>query len=138
MKIERSMALCSKKISALIRGIMSRHNAHFYCLNCLHLFRTKDKFEPHKLSKWKWRFLLSCNTSWRHQDIGVKLIMEIRVATRRGCNLKYNIPKSVHVVFTVDETMIKRTSKKIWQTISFSSRKYWKVQKLFSFSNKTS
>ena len=37
-----------KKISALLRGITSKNNGDFYCLNCLHSFRTKNKFESHK------------------------------------------------------------------------------------------
>ena len=43
------MALsCSKKLSALLRGIISKNNGDFYCLNCLHSFRTKNKLELHK------------------------------------------------------------------------------------------
>ena len=37
-----------KKLSALLRGITSEHDGNFYCLNCLHSFRTKDKLESHK------------------------------------------------------------------------------------------
>ena len=33
--------LAVKKLSALLRGITSKHDADFYCLNCLHSFRTK-------------------------------------------------------------------------------------------------
>ena len=37
--------LCSeKKLSALLRGITSKHFGIFYDLNCPHLFRTKNKF----------------------------------------------------------------------------------------------
>ena len=36
------MALsCSKKL--LLRGITSINNGDFYCLNCLHSFRTKNE-----------------------------------------------------------------------------------------------
>ena len=43
------MALsCSKKLSTLLRGITSNHYGDFHCLNCLHSFRTKNKFESHK------------------------------------------------------------------------------------------
>ena len=38
----------SKKLSALLGGITSKHDVAFYCLNCLHSFRTKDKLELHK------------------------------------------------------------------------------------------
>ena len=42
------MALpCSKKLSALLRGITSKHYGDFYCLNCLHYFRTKSKLDWH-------------------------------------------------------------------------------------------
>ena len=37
-----------KKLSALLRGITSKHYSDFYCLNCLHSFRTKNKLESHK------------------------------------------------------------------------------------------
>ena len=39
-----------KKRSALLRGITSKNknNGDFYCLNCLHSFRTKKKLESHK------------------------------------------------------------------------------------------
>ena len=40
--------LAAKKLSALSRGITSKHYSDFYCLNCLHFFRTKNKFESHK------------------------------------------------------------------------------------------
>ena len=37
-----------KKLSALLRGITSKHYGDFYCLNCLDLFRRKNKLEAHK------------------------------------------------------------------------------------------
>ena len=36
------------KLSALIRGITSKHVGGFSNLNCLHLFRTKSEPESHK------------------------------------------------------------------------------------------
>ena len=43
------MALsCCKKLSALLREITSRHDGDFYCLNCLHSCRTKNKLKKHK------------------------------------------------------------------------------------------
>ena len=41
--------LAVKKLSALLRGITSKNNGDFYCLNCLHSFRTKNKLESHKI-----------------------------------------------------------------------------------------
>ena len=32
---------------ALLRGITSKNNGDFYCLNCLHSFRTKHKLKSH-------------------------------------------------------------------------------------------
>ena len=37
-----------QKVSALLRGITSKNNGDFYCLNCLHSSRPKNKVEWHK------------------------------------------------------------------------------------------
>ena len=37
-----------KKLSALLRSTTSKNNCKFYCLNCHHSFRTKNKLELHK------------------------------------------------------------------------------------------
>ena len=37
-----------KKLPALSRGVTSKHNGDYNCLNCLHSFRTKHKLESHK------------------------------------------------------------------------------------------
>ena len=34
-----------KKLSTLLHGITSKHKGDFYCLNCLHSFRTENKFK---------------------------------------------------------------------------------------------
>ena len=39
---------CSQKLSALLRGITSKHNRDFYCLNCFHSFATENKLQSHK------------------------------------------------------------------------------------------
>ena len=45
---------CSKKLSTLLRGISSKRYEDFYCLNCLHSFRTENKLKSHeKLCKNK-------------------------------------------------------------------------------------
>ena len=31
-----------KKLSTFLRGITSKHHGNFYCLNCLHSFRTEN------------------------------------------------------------------------------------------------
>ena len=40
--------LAVKSLSALLRGITSNYNADFYCLNCFHSCRTKEKLEKHE------------------------------------------------------------------------------------------
>ena len=37
-----------KNLSGLLRGITSKHEGDFYCLNCFYLYRTKNKLEAHK------------------------------------------------------------------------------------------
>ena len=37
--------LAITNISGLLRGITSNHNGDFYCLNCLHSYRTKSKLK---------------------------------------------------------------------------------------------
>ena len=36
-----------KKIFILLHGITSKDNSDFYCLSCLHSFRTKSKLISH-------------------------------------------------------------------------------------------
>ena len=40
--------LTVKNLSRLLRGITSNHDGDFYCLNCFHSHRTKNKLEAHK------------------------------------------------------------------------------------------
>ena len=40
--------LAIKNIYGLLRGITSYHNSDFYCLNCLHSYRTKSKLKKHE------------------------------------------------------------------------------------------
>ena len=40
--------LTVKNLSGLLRGITSNHEGDFYCLNCFHSYRTKNKLEAHK------------------------------------------------------------------------------------------
>ena len=39
---------CAVKLSALLRGITSKHHGGFYWLNCLHSFAAETKLESHK------------------------------------------------------------------------------------------
>ena len=40
--------LAVKRISGLLRGITSRHNGDFYCLNCFHSYTTEKKLRKHE------------------------------------------------------------------------------------------
>ena len=40
--------LAVKKLSALLHRITSKNKGDFYCLNCLHSFRTKNKLKSHE------------------------------------------------------------------------------------------
>ena len=40
--------LVVKNLSGLLKGITSTHEKDFYCLNCFHSCRTKNKLESHK------------------------------------------------------------------------------------------
>ena len=40
--------LTVKNLSRLLRGITSNHDGDFYCLNCFHSYRTKNKLDAHK------------------------------------------------------------------------------------------
>ena len=39
--------LAVKKLSALLKGKTSKHDGDFYCLNCLHSYRTENKLKKH-------------------------------------------------------------------------------------------
>ena len=45
---EKFHYLVVKKLLVLLREITSKHCCDFYCLNCLHSLRTKNKLESHK------------------------------------------------------------------------------------------
>ena len=40
--------LAVKKLSALLRGIISKHHDDFYCLICFHSFATGNRLQAHK------------------------------------------------------------------------------------------
>ena len=40
--------LAVKNLSTLLRGITSKHHGDFYCLNCIHSFRTENKLKSHE------------------------------------------------------------------------------------------
>ena len=46
--VDEDALSCIKKISVLLRGITSKDNYDFYCLNCLNKFRMKIQLEWYK------------------------------------------------------------------------------------------
>ena len=40
--------LAVKSLSKLLRGITSNHHGDFYCLNCFHSYRAKERLEKHE------------------------------------------------------------------------------------------
>ena len=40
--------LTVKSLSASLKGIISNHIGDFYCLNCLHSYRAKEKLKKHE------------------------------------------------------------------------------------------
>ena len=45
---KRQALPCGKKLSSLLKGITSKHDSDFYCLNCLHFFRRENQLTSHK------------------------------------------------------------------------------------------
>ena len=84
-----------KKISALLRGITSKKNGDFFCLNCLHPFRTKSKLEHHKKLCGNKDF---CNVIMRSEDTK---ILELNQCQKSG--------KAPFIIQAVFECMIENT-----------------------------
>ena len=75
-----TMALsCSEKRSALLRGITSKHYGDFYCLDCLHSFRTKNKLELHKRVCENKDF---CNVIMPSEDINILEITQYQISDK--------------------------------------------------------
>ena len=49
--------LAVKNLSLLLRGITSKHEGDFYCLNFFYSFRTKNQLKKHKVEIAKWKCL---------------------------------------------------------------------------------
>ena len=45
---EGSHYLTVKKLCTILSGITSKHHGDFYCLNCLHSFRTENKLKSYE------------------------------------------------------------------------------------------
>ena len=45
---EKYRYLTVRRLSASLKGVTSKHNSNFYCLNCFHSYRTKSSFKMHK------------------------------------------------------------------------------------------
>ena len=85
------MALsCSKKLSAVLRGILSKDDGDSYCLNCLRFFTARNKLESHK--KY---FKIKKMKTLRHWSLTPIIIyadLESLIKVIDGC--KYNFGKS--------------------------------------------
>ena len=57
--------LAVKKISALLRGIMSTHHGDFYWPNCLHSFAIQNKRDSHEKA---WESKDFCNVAMPSED----------------------------------------------------------------------
>ena len=40
--------LAVKSLPALLKGVTSKHDGNFYCLNCFYSYITKDKLKKHE------------------------------------------------------------------------------------------
>ena len=88
--------LVVNNFSRLLRGITSNHHDDFYCLNCFHSYRTKNKLEAHKK--------ICENHDYCHVEMPIK-----------GNNtIKYNHgEKSIKIPFTIYadlECLLEKTS----------------------------
>ena len=45
---EKCHYIAVTRLSGLLRGETGNNNGDFYCLNCFHTYRTKNKLEKHK------------------------------------------------------------------------------------------
>ena len=45
---EKWQYLAVKKLSTLLKGIITKHNGDFYCLNCFNSYSTKEKLKKHR------------------------------------------------------------------------------------------
>ena len=76
--------LTVKNLSRLLRGIASNHVGDFYCLNCFHSDRTKNKLAAHKK--------ICENRDYSH----------VEMPTKDNNTIKYNQgEKSIKLLFVV-------------------------------------
>ena len=86
----------SKKLSALLRGIISKHSGNFYCLNSLHSFR-KNKLDHHKRICEKKDFcgdvmpskdtkILEFNQCWKYDKTWCA-VLESLIKVTDGCKI---------------------------------------------------
>ena len=73
-----------RSLSRLFRGIKSNHDEYFYCLNCLHSFRTDNALKKHERL---------CENNYYYS---------IEMPTQFNKNLKYNLgEKSLKTPFVI-------------------------------------
>ena len=78
---------CSQKLSSLLKEIVPKDHV-FYCLNCLHFFRTKIKLESHKdfcnnitkytvnIATLKYQNLINTKNLIKHQLLFMQILNE--------------------------------------------------------------
>ena len=83
-----------KKLSALLRGIMSKHHGDFYCLNCLHSFATENKRECHKKVWQQYENVVKSNNK---KDLIIKITVNNHAHTEKKNtnNKKGAVPTSL-------------------------------------------
>ena len=89
-KKRRWLYLAVKNLSALLHKITSKNKGVFYCLNCLHSFKTKNKLKSHeKVCK-------------------LKIFVELEKSTILEFNQYMKSDKMPYIIYADIESLIKR------------------------------
>ena len=67
-----------KKLSTLLHEITSKHKGDFYCLNCVHSFRTENKLKSHEKVYKSKDFCGIVMPSEKENFIRIESIYEVR------------------------------------------------------------
>ena len=108
-------------MSALFCKVTSKHDGDFYCLNCLHSFRTENKLKEHenvcknhdycyidfyveKSMKipfiiYYLLFLSTGDHDKKYYKVTDHYTVKYRGAAHNACNLRYKTPKEILVAF---------------------------------------
>ena len=86
--------LAVKKLSPLLHGITSKHKGNFYCLNCLHSFRTEYKLKSHE-------------KVCRSKDF-CGIVMPSEKDKKLKCNQYTKSDKMPYIIYAYIESLIKK------------------------------